>query len=389
MRLPWTGQDVPHAILDILRGCNIRCRDCYNLLPDQVKSIDEIDAQLDTLMRLRRLHSVSIVGGEITLHPELVEIVRHVRQRGLFVELFSNGVDLDASLLAQLRDAGANVIFLHIEPYQRRPDLTTNATAEDLHRLRTEKAALVAQHGMEVGLAVTIYPDRPNELEEAIEFVLSSPHFAYLLVTFWRDVHHMPPLKGNLAEGMAAPSTDTITTGNNLEYSHATLYRFLKQRFGLTPFAFLGSNVDANDPRWISFMTATVHHEERDPTWRAMKPTWIEKGFLTAYRRLTGRFPFYQPPRKIQQLIHLALNGLAGGGLTQNFRLLAQALKPGARLSVKRFLFQWPATIDANGRVVHCQGCPDAVTKSGGLIPLCISDRVVQTVPIAESLTIK
>ena len=163
--LPWTPENVPHAILDILRGCNIRCRDCYNLQPDHVKPLAEIDAQLDALTRLRKLQSISIVGGEPTLHPDLVEIVRQVRRRGLFVEVFTNGVDLNDQLLTELKQAGTNVIFLHIETKQRRPDLPTEASTDDLRCLRTEKAALIAAHDIEVGLAVTAYPDKPLEIE--------------------------------------------------------------------------------------------------------------------------------------------------------------------------------------------------------------------------------
>jgi hypothetical protein len=51
-----------------------------------------------------------------------------------------------------------------------------------LRRLRTEKAALIAAHDIEVGLAVTAYPDRPAEIEEAVGFALDSPHVCYLLV---------------------------------------------------------------------------------------------------------------------------------------------------------------------------------------------------------------
>jgi len=80
LRLPWNMDTVPHAVLDILRGCNIRCRDCYNLRPDRIQSLGEIEAQLDALTRLRKLQSLSIVGGEITLHPDLVEIVRRVHR---------------------------------------------------------------------------------------------------------------------------------------------------------------------------------------------------------------------------------------------------------------------------------------------------------------------
>jgi len=173
MQLPWTMKNVPHAVLDILRGCNVRCRDCYNLQPDYKRPLAEIETQLDELLRLRQLHSVSIVGGEITLHPDLVEIVRCVRRRGLFVELFTNGVALNERLLTELKQAGANLIFLHIEPDQRRADLPINSTADDLRKLRESKVAIVAAHGIEVGLAVTIYPDKLAELEEAVRFALA------------------------------------------------------------------------------------------------------------------------------------------------------------------------------------------------------------------------
>jgi len=46
----------------------------------------------------------------------LAEIVRRIRRRDLFVELFTNGVALNGQSLTELKQAGANLIFLHIEP---------------------------------------------------------------------------------------------------------------------------------------------------------------------------------------------------------------------------------------------------------------------------------
>ena len=230
MRLPWTLENVPHGVLDILRGCNIHCRSCYNSQPDRIKPLAEIEAELDTLMRLRRLHSVSIVGGEITLHPELIEIVRLVRRRGLFVELCSNGVELNDHLLAALSEAGANVIFLHIEPNQRRPDLLENATAEDVRRLRAEKAALVAAHGIQAGLTVTAYPEKLAEVEDAFAFALESPHIGWLLVTWCRDINRMPPIHGDLATGMYAESGFAPHQGREEEASLREIERLLETK---------------------------------------------------------------------------------------------------------------------------------------------------------------
>ena len=377
--LPWTPENVPHAILDILRGCNIRCRDCYNLQPDHIKPLAEIDAQLDTLMRLRRLQSISIVGGEPTLHPELVEIVRRVRRRGLFAELFTNGVDLNDRLLTELKQAGTNVIFLHIEPNQRRPDLPAEAITDDLRRLRMEKAALIAAHGIEVGLAVTAYPDKPAEIEEAVGFALESPHVCYLLVTWWRDVNRMSPIRGDLETGMFAQLSCTRQLIHVDEACTRESSRSLQVKFGLNPFAFLGSNLDAMDPRWSSFMVGTVHQGGGLSFYHSLKPTWVERAFLGLSRMMTGRYPFYQPQHAGRFSVHLLLNGLAGGGLAGNLKLLACASRPGTRLRAKRFLFQRPAEFDEQGRVVHCQSCPDAVVKDGRLVPLCISDCVVSS----------
>ena len=279
MQLPWTSETVPHAVLDILRGCNIRCRDCYNLQPDHIKPLAEIEAQLDALMRLRKLQSVSIVGGEITLHPELVEIVRRVRQRGLFVELFTNGVALNDDLLARLKQAGANVIFLHIEPQQRRPDLPAEATDEDLNRLRQEKVALIAAHGIEVGLTVTAYPDKPHEVEDAIAFALESPHVCYLLVTLWRDVSRMPAITGDLTTGMFSGS-ESIQPAGQRETHPEELCQWLEQRFGITPFAFLGSNLDQTEPRWMSYPDSNGSSAKCQLIQQhSLRPTWVEKSF--------------------------------------------------------------------------------------------------------------
>jgi hypothetical protein len=373
LQLPWTSETVPHAILDILRGCNIRCRDCYNLQPDHIKPLAEIEAQLDALMRLRKLQSVSIVGGEITLHPDLVEIVRRVRQRGLFVELFTNGVSLNNDLLVRLKQAGTNVIFLHIEPQQRRPDLPAEATGEDLKCLRQQKASLISAHGIEVGLTVTAYPDKPHEVEDAVAFALESPHVCYLLVTLWRDVSRMPAITGDLAAGMFS-SSETNQPAVQREIRPEELCRWLEQRFRIAPFAFLGSNFNQTEPRWISFLTATAHRNGQLLQQRSLRPTWVERRFLEVSRKLKGRYPFYQKQRSWQTRFHLLLNGLAGGGISGNLKFLVRATRPGVRLAAKRFLFQWPATFDESGRVIHCQCCPDAVLKGGRLVPLCISD---------------
>jgi hypothetical protein len=383
IQLPWTSDSVPHAVLDILRGCNIRCRACYNSRPAQIRSLAEIERQLDALMRLRQLQTVSVVGGEITLHPDLVEIVRRIRRRGLFAQLFTNGLGLNDTLLDQLKQAGANAIFLHIEAQQRRADLPPRAATDELRRLRAEKAALVAAHGIEPGLSITAYPDKPEEIEEAIAFTLESPHLCYLLATWWRDTSRMPALAGDLASGLVADASRDLPAPQ--EPAAQELCQWLEQRFGLAPFTTLASNLDRQAVRWLSCVVATAHRAGEPTGQRCLHPTWFERVFMALSKSLSGRYPFYQKQGAPRTGLHLLLNGLAGGGWTRNLRLLARAGQPGNQFHTKRILFQWPASIDSAGRVVHCLHCPDAVLKDGHLVPLCLSDKMATRVGAESS----
>jgi len=99
------------------------------------------------------------------------------------------------------------------------------------------------------------------------------------------------------------------------EVRPAELCRWFEQRYQLCPFASLGSNRDAADPRWRSFMAVTMHGPGTRLRHLGLRSTWFERAFLGFSRNLTGRYPFYQPQRPGQLRLHLLLNGLAGGGL--------------------------------------------------------------------------
>ena len=123
-RLPWKNKLVPHAVLDIQRGCDIACRACYNLTDARIpKPLDQIEKELDTLLKIRRLSSVSVVGGEVTLHPRLLDVVKLIKKRDLHVEILTNGLRVDYDFCLKLKLAGLDVLYFHIEKGQKRADL--------------------------------------------------------------------------------------------------------------------------------------------------------------------------------------------------------------------------------------------------------------------------
>lgn len=375
-RLPWGEESVPHGVLDIIRGCNISCRACYNRHPARVKPLAEIEGELDVLLGRRRLQSVSIVGGEVLLHPDIFAVIRSVKRRNLCVEMFTNAVLLDNETAARLRASGLDLIFLHVEAGQRRPDLPRDAGSEDVRRLREEKAALAARNGLDVALAITAHDDRLGEVREAVEFVVASPHVNYLLATLYRDHANYAAVSGNLRSGLRGRLVDPARKRTDV-LTNARLLQILWDEFHFRPFAFLGSNQCDGDPRWLSFMVATGRSRDGRMHRLSVKPSRFEPMYLAASRILTGRYPMFRRQRSSQVIGHLALNGMMGGDFEGNFHFLSACRRSGAALSVKRLLFQCPAELADDGRLIHCRHCPDAVVRNNELVPVCIADKVI------------
>ncbi len=326
-QLPWKEQWVPHALLDVLRGCNISCRACYNTEPPQAKSLDQIQDEFEIMRRHRRLDSISVVGGEPTIHPQLIEIVRLVKAADVSVELFTNGLLLERELLSQLKEVGTDLVFLHIDAHQNRPDLDATVP-QALAQLRAAKAAEVAAADIEVGLSITAYPDALGEVDEAIEFVLSSPHVDYLVVTLFRNVPAIPCLKGCLETGFRGEPIATQTDRQSGLTNELLAVR-LHDRFGLLPFAYVGSNLDNQDLRWVSYLIGAAVGGDRPAAWAMLRASAIERLFLVLSRWLRGRYPFYikQDPGRFR--LQLILNAMTGGRPWSNLQLLAHSFSKG------------------------------------------------------------
>jgi pyruvate-formate lyase-activating enzyme len=373
-KLPWYGKMVPHAVLDILRDCNISCRACYNACPSATpKTLEAITEELENLLRFRRLSSISIVGGEVALHPQLCEIISMVRKRGLHVELVTNGLAVDNAMMEKLADAGLTVIYFHIEQGQKRPDLPANHSFDDINRLRMKKATMAANHGIDVGLTLTVYPNEIDELQSTLSFVLQSPHVNFLLVTMFRDTSTIDSLHGDISTGISGtgspPPAETRRCLN-------TLALWIKEQLDFDPFAFIGSNLDPNDPRWLSYLIVATQESDDNYRYQSMQPSILEKALMLYYGWIKKRYPMYIKQDVSQIRAQLLLNGLLTWNLKKYQQLINISKQKNAHISTKRILFQNPAELTENGTLLHCHYCPDAVIKNGELVPVCIADKI-------------
>lgn len=98
-----------------MRRCNLACAYCneYDRTSDPVP-LEEMRRRLDKLADLRT-SIVTLSGGEPMMHPELPEIVRHIRRRGMIAGLITNGYYLTPKRIEAFNDAGLQYLQISID----------------------------------------------------------------------------------------------------------------------------------------------------------------------------------------------------------------------------------------------------------------------------------
>ena len=97
------------------RRCNLACTYC-NEFDDfsQPVLLDEMKKRLDILAEMGT-SIITISGGEPLLHPELDEIIRHIRRRRMIAGLITNGFLLNQKRIEELNRAGLEHLQISID----------------------------------------------------------------------------------------------------------------------------------------------------------------------------------------------------------------------------------------------------------------------------------
>lgn len=379
IQLPWTGEMTPHAVLDLLRGCNIACSGCYNATAKfSPKPFAQIRAELRQLMELRRLHTVSLTGGEALLHPDLDDIIRHVKDCGLRAVLMTNGVLFDETRARLLKTAGLDMVVLHIQDRQNRPDIPQESGREAISTLRCEKAGIAAATGLDAGFSALMYPDAAGraEIRDLLEEIAGSAAVHFIMICPQGDFSIFSNLKGDIGTGYCQPHPPTggLSSEENIAAQAEALYGILRGAgFGL--FAWIGSSSTDGEPRWSAW-NAGVLRNTSDVRVIPIYPAWTDRLLLRLVRLISGRHQFHSRSSTARFRFQLALSLLGQGWRGAALPLLAGSFRPGARLLRKHVVVELPPSQRQDGTVVICGECPDATILNGRLVPPCLADRI-------------
>ncbi|MGB7438220.1 MAG: radical SAM protein [Candidatus Acidiferrum sp.] len=98
-----------------MRRCNLDCTYC-NEFDNTSKPVplEEMKKRLDILAEMGT-SIITISGGEPLMHPELDEVIRHIRKRGMIAGLITNGFFLNKDRIQRLNHAGLEHLQISID----------------------------------------------------------------------------------------------------------------------------------------------------------------------------------------------------------------------------------------------------------------------------------
>ncbi len=197
---PLTLIDYPEHIASIVftQGCPFRCVYCHNpeLLP--IKSETDIE-ETDMLARIQKdasmLDGVVITGGEPTLHPDLPEFLRKIKDLGLKTKLDTNGVNprmIERCIRENLVDFFAMDLKHRFEKYTH-----IIGSAPDIAIDNCEKTfRMIQDSGTGHEFRTTVYPEI-HEIEDVMAIAaLLHDGESYAI----QPIRHQKTLVENLAQ---------------------------------------------------------------------------------------------------------------------------------------------------------------------------------------------
>lgn len=175
--------DYPGKVAAIVftQGCNLRCPYCYNrslVLPEFFGAPlpqAEIFAFLES--RKGRLDGVVVTGGEPTVHPDLPQFLRAIREMGFLVKLDTNGACPEI-LEEVIREGLVDYIAMDVKaPLPKYPEVTGSGIApEKIQR----SIALILESGLEHEFRTTVVKEMltPEDIVETARLIRGASRYA-------------------------------------------------------------------------------------------------------------------------------------------------------------------------------------------------------------------
>jgi MoaA/NifB/PqqE/SkfB family radical SAM enzyme len=370
-RLPWNLTDNSISWLEPTAKCNLYCEGCYRKNEkDGHKSLDQVKSDLDVFTSLRTVDGISIAGGDPLTHPDIIEIVKDVKRRGLKPIINTNGLALTKELLHELKKAGVYGFTFHIDSKQGRPGWK-DKTELELNELRYHYAKMLADEGnICCSFNSTVYEDTikyiPEMLkwaEKNIDIVQTMVFILYRAVDNKSVDFYLGPKQIDMHE--LVYNEDPVTRADIKAPEVVELIRTEYPDFD--PCAYLNGSEKPDSFKWL--LTGRLGTKNKIYGYMGKKGMEIIQVF---YHLIFSRYLAYSKPSdtgrgRLMLLLSLfdkKLRKTAANYLKNPFNIFK-------KLHFQSVMIIQPVDFLEDGRQNMCDGCPDITVWNGKLVWSC------------------
>lgn len=161
------------AVWNFTNRCNLRCQHCYQ---DSSAAALQHELTLDEKLNLvdqmadEYVAMVAFAGGEPTLSPDLLPVLRRCQHHGMHMSVATNGTTMTPRLASELAAAGVKYVEISLDSVRPERHDAFRGQPGMWHRTVRGMRHVVAQEGLRLGLAMCVHQGNVNEVEAMIQF---------------------------------------------------------------------------------------------------------------------------------------------------------------------------------------------------------------------------
>ncbi len=380
-RLPWNLADNAISWLEPTSFCNLACDGCYREnQKDSHKTLDEVKRDLDVFEASRNTDCISIAGGDPLLHPQILDIVRDIKRRGLKPILNTNGLALTKELLHELKKAGVYGFTFHVDSKQGRAGKWRGKSEIELCELRHEYARMLADEG---GIACsfnsTVYEDTLKYVPELIRWAQNNIDIVNTMV-FIAFRHVVPQMPFDWFAGGQKVQWQTIRYHSDdvrkVDILSTDLVAKAREEFPeFTPAAFLNGTENVNSFKWL--LTERIGTPKS--IYGYLGPKFIEL-VMIVHHFFKGTYLSYASAAtsRMGRTVLLLLWPFDKRLRKATLRMLKNPINLFRRAHMQTIMFIQPVDFLKDGRQSMCDACPDITVHNGELVWSCRMEELKQ-----------
>jgi PqqA peptide cyclase len=161
-------------LAELTYACPLQCPYCSNPMDfANVKKELTTEEWLEVFRQARAMGAtqLGLSGGEPLTRPDLVELVTEARKMGFYTNLITSGVGMDASKVAELKEAGLDHIQVSFQASSE--DLNNLIAGTDAFKHKIEMAKAVKANGYPMVLCFVTHRQNIEQMDEILDLAIS------------------------------------------------------------------------------------------------------------------------------------------------------------------------------------------------------------------------